>query len=252
MSDPIIFKIQDGQLGLAVVDRQVSGYSDTWRAPGGAQVDEVTLADYDAGSSTFMCQVTSAQITSSPSTTTEDIEATMCAPGKTIPILGESSFAIDIGALSDLNKVAGLQRFAFENDATECYVYVGFDGDNPPRAIGRVNMAALPIGGDMKVKLLGTVTWPYVFKPQIEFGDSTASVVIPTDTVAATGATAGTPGTWTPSGSTPPASVTALQGASVTASPGTAWTTGQYVQTGTAGTPGQAHWSGSAWVSGAA
>lgn len=64
----------------------------------------------------------------------------------------------------------------------------------------------------------------------------------------ATGATAGTPGTWTPGGSTPPADVAALQAGSVTASPTTAWTTGQYVQTGTAGVGGQAHWDGSAWV----
>lgn len=68
----------------------------------------------------------------------------------------------------------------------------------------------------------------------------------------ATGATAGTPGTWTPGGSGVPASVTALQGASISASPNTAWTVGQYVQTGTAGVAGQAHWSGSAWVSGVA
>ena len=70
----------------------------------------------------------------------------------------------------------------------------------------------------------------------------------------ATGATAGTPGTWTPGGSTAPASVSALQGASpaIVASPATAWTTGQYVQTGTAGTTGQAHWDGAAWASGTA
>ena len=70
----------------------------------------------------------------------------------------------------------------------------------------------------------------------------------------ATGATAGTPGVWTPGGSVAPASVAALQGATpaITASPATAWTTGQFVQTGTAGAGGQAHWSGTAWVAGAA
>jgi hypothetical protein len=68
----------------------------------------------------------------------------------------------------------------------------------------------------------------------------------------ATGATAGTPGTWTPGGSMPPADVAALQAGSVTASPATAWTTGQYVQTQAAGAGGQAHWSGSAWVAGPA
>ena len=70
--------------------------------------------------------------------------------------------------------------------------------------------------------------------------------------VPATGATAGIPGTWTPPGSTPPASVAALIANPVTASPATAWTLGQYVQTGTAGAAGQAHWTGSAWVAGTA
>jgi hypothetical protein len=69
-----------------------------------------------------------------------------------------------------------------------------------------------------------------------------------------TGATAGTPGTWTPGGSNPPADVSALQGASpaIVASPTTAWTTGQYVQTVAAGAPGQAYWNGTAWVAGTA
>jgi Phage capsid family len=66
----------------------------------------------------------------------------------------------------------------------------------------------------------------------------------------ATGATAGTPGTFTPGGSTPPANVAGMTG--LTASPSSAWTTGQYVQTGTAGAPGQAHWTGSAWAAGPA
>jgi hypothetical protein len=66
----------------------------------------------------------------------------------------------------------------------------------------------------------------------------------------ATGATAGTPGTFTPGGSTPPANVAGMTG--LTASPATAWTTGQYVQTQTAGSAGEAHWTGSAWASGMA
>ena len=67
-----------------------------------------------------------------------------------------------------------------------------------------------------------------------------------------TGATAGIPGTWTPAGSTPPASVAALQASSVVASPLTGWTSGQYVQTGTVGAPGRACWTGTGWVGGAA
>ena len=72
---------------------------------------------------------------------------------------------------------------------------------------------------------------------------------------AATGATAGTPGTWTPGGSTPPANVANLIAGSpvtVVASPATDWTTGQYVQTGTAGAGGEAHWNGTGWQAGRA
>jgi len=68
----------------------------------------------------------------------------------------------------------------------------------------------------------------------------------------ATGATAGTPGTWTPGGSNPPGDVASLQSSGIVASPTTAWTTGQYVQTITIGPSGQAHWDGSAWVTGTA
>jgi hypothetical protein len=46
--------------------------------------------------------------------------------------------------------------------------------------------------------------------------------------------------------------VAALQGSAVVASPASGWTTGQYVQTGTAGAAGRATWSGSGWVGGAA
>lgn len=65
--------------------------------------------------------------------------------------------------------------------------------------------------------------------------------------IVATGATAGTPGTFTPSGATTPANLAAMAGK--IASPTTAWTTGQRVVLGDASL---AHWSGAAWVVGAA
>jgi hypothetical protein len=70
----------------------------------------------------------------------------------------------------------------------------------------------------------------------------------------ATGATAGSPGSWTPANSDPPDTVAKLiagQPNAVTASPAGSWTAGQYVQTGTSGTSGRAHWNGTAWVAGA-
>lgn len=63
--------------------------------------------------------------------------------------------------------------------------------------------------------------------------------------VAATGATAGTPGYFTPSGATTPANLAALAG--LTASPASNWTTGQYVITADLLS---ANWNGTTWVAG--
>jgi hypothetical protein len=65
--------------------------------------------------------------------------------------------------------------------------------------------------------------------------------------IAPTTATAGTPGAFTPSGAWTPYSLAELS--TVTASPLTAWTTGQRVVLGD-GT--SAHWTGTAWAAGAA
>ena len=71
--------------------------------------------------------------------------------------------------------------------------------------------------------------------------------------VAATGATAGTPGTWTPAGANViPASASAATSAGIVASPATAWTVDQYMQGTTAGAAGQMYWNGTAWAGGKA
>jgi len=97
------------------------------------------------------------------------------------------------------------------------------------------------------------VTIPICVSGRTAAADITECATFPSGgggVVAATGATAGIPGTFTPSGSTPPASPAAMTG--LTASPNTAWTTGQYVQTGTAGAAGRSYWNGTAWTQGAA
>ena len=63
--------------------------------------------------------------------------------------------------------------------------------------------------------------------------------------IVATGAAAGTPGTFTPANAGPPMHLAGLAG--VTADPTTAWTTGQGIVLGDATT---AHWSGTAWAAG--
>lgn len=64
-----------------------------------------------------------------------------------------------------------------------------------------------------------------------------------------TGATAGTPGSFTPGGGDIPNTIQQLRAWGVTPSPATAWTIGQRVQLGDGAF---AHWNGTAWIAGQA
>lgn len=70
---------------------------------------------------------------------------------------------------------------------------------------------------------------------------------VPEFEIVATGATAGTPGAFTPDGATLPADLAALQASSIVADPAAAWGTGEYV---TLGDDSHAYWTGAAWASG--
>jgi hypothetical protein len=73
----------------------------------------------------------------------------------------------------------------------------------------------------------------------------TGPPTVDTGAVTATGATAGAPGYYTPSGATVPANLAALSG--ITASPAATWAAGQYVITADLLAN---NWNGSAWVAG--
>lgn len=63
----------------------------------------------------------------------------------------------------------------------------------------------------------------------------------------ATGATAGSPGTWTPSGTDIPFDLAEVIADGIVATPATAWTNGQRVVTGSSAA---VHWDGLAWIAG--
>jgi hypothetical protein len=252
-----VFQIESGVLALSLV-----GDSDPkdWQAPGGKTADAVVVADYTTPGpgGDFSCQVTSGALNASPNTTDQTTPATFCEPEVTTTAVGVTSYELAVSFLQDPDVVAGFNRFLFEHDTKLAYFLLGLDGTNPPKVIGKVRLIAGTIGGDARVTLTADLTLPVEQKPDIMFGDSTASEVVEGGTAAAvmaTTMTAGTPGTVTPAGATAPSTLSALTAASppVTASPTTAWTVGQYVQLpGTTGTGNRVHWSSSAWVTGAA
>ncbi|RPF45742.1 hypothetical protein EDD96_2306 [Streptomyces sp. Ag109_G2-6] len=93
------------------------------------------------------------------------------------------------------------------------------------------SLAGLPLG--VKPMAYGNNTWTYA--------------ITPLGGVLATGASAGTPGSFTPDGAATPANLAGMS--SVIATPTTAWTTGQHVILGDGS---KAYWNGTAWVAGQA
>ena len=92
----------------------------------------------------------------------------------------------------------------------------------------------MQLGGDAGAASEIQIDWNLTGAPTVSMG-----------AVAATGATAGAPGYFTPSGATVPANLAALSG--ITASPVTTWAAGQYIITADLLAN---NWNGAAWVAG--
>jgi hypothetical protein len=90
------------------------------------------------------------------------------------------------------------------------------------------------LGGDAGAASECQIDWNLTGPPSYDTG-----------AVTATGATAGAPGYYTPSGANVPANLAALTG--ITANPATNWAAGQYVILGDLT---GANWNGTAWVAG--
>jgi hypothetical protein len=189
------------------------------------------------GGTEFACQATNVRIV--PSFNEEgDAAETLC--GDTLAPATTTDWALQGTHIQDWDSAGlGIVEYSWTNNLVTV-PFVWKPNATAVQYAGNVQVRALELGGDVNARITSDFDWPITGAPTPTWAAATA----------ATGATAGTPGTWTPAGSTPPADTAALIASSITASPTTAWTTGQYVQTGTAGVPGQAHWDGAAWVTG--
>jgi hypothetical protein len=174
----VILQIEEGTFALSLVDKAAVGYLDTWQAPGGATLADVTLADYDTASPAWSCQATSGALTATANLTTVEVPATFCEPAQSIPQPASTSFSLDMTFLQDANIVDGINRYLFENDTKEAYVFYGLAGEDPPKMIGRVRLIAGTIGGAARSTLTFDVSLPFSRKPDAEFGDTTASQIV--------------------------------------------------------------------------
>jgi hypothetical protein len=142
----------------------------------------------------------------------------------------------------DLANASGLMALSWDNPgSSQDFVFipnsdlgVSFTGT---LVIDPLNVQADEYGAD----ITSDFSWVVVGKPTVDRG---APLTI-------SGVTAGSPGSFQPSGVTPPADLAALKADPVVGDtgsnkPSTAWTTGQSVNLGT----GSAHWDGSVWATG--
>ncbi len=173
-----VFQIEEGAFALALVDKAATGYSDAWQTPGGVTLSTITAAAYDADGEGWVCQVTSAALTASPSTTTTTVPATFCGPARDVPTPGETSFSVDASFLQDPQIRAGLSSFLYVNDTAEAYFLLGLDGDNPPKAAGRVRLGAGNFGGGARTNLTSDVSFGCLRRPDILFGVAGSSRLV--------------------------------------------------------------------------
>jgi hypothetical protein len=111
---------------------------------------------------------------------------------------------------------------------------------------GSWSSAASTVPADVPGALALPGSWPWFPRGVVLVADAQVPN-LPTAPPPATGATAGTPGTFTPAGSVVPANLAAMAG--IVANPATAWSTGESVVTANAAA---CHWDGAGWVAGVA
>jgi hypothetical protein len=179
MADPFIWQITSGVLAFKVVDTAAVGYLPTWNAPAGKTAKTVTMADYETGSTSWSCQITSGLLTPTADSTTVDVAPTFCVVGRTIPTPKQSTYTLDVELFQDpqvpsVPPAMGLSQFTYTNDAKEVYFMLSLNGSTlPPRAVGRVVMSPTAFGGAARTPLTATASWAVTQWPDILYGIST-------------------------------------------------------------------------------
>jgi hypothetical protein len=210
-----------------------------WEAVGHTSLEDIFSITSEGGEATTIGSLQNKSLRTKYSARTEtmafvlqqfDVKGLKLYYGSNAPILPDGSVGVPTDPVPTTAAflavfVDGENVFAFY--APKAEIYRGDDvsfGDTE-------SLAGLPLG--VKPMAYGANSWTYA--------------ITPLGTVAATGATAGTPGTFSPTGSLAPYDLVDLD--LVTADPATAWTTGQYV---TLGDGSNAYWDGADWVTGIA
>ncbi|MGW0861296.1 phage tail tube protein [Streptomyces sp. NPDC002611] len=210
-----------------------------WSNVGHTSLEDIFSISSEGGEATVIGSLQNKSLRTKYSARTEtmtftlqqfDVEGLKLYYGSNAPTLPDGSVGVPVDPVPTTAAfmvvfVDGENHFAFYAPKAEIYRAddISF-GDTE-------SLAGLPIG--VKPMAFGSNNWTYAITP---LGGSLA-----------TGATAGSPGSFSPEGSTAPANLAGM--ADVIATPTSAWTTGQHVVLGDAS---KAYWNGTAWVAGQA
>jgi len=176
-----LFKITAGVVALDLVDPAAVGYDPAWQAPGGKTLPDVRVADYDALTTGYGCQLVTGVVSATANTTTETIAGTWCDLPATEQIAGADSWAAAWDHYQDPTLADGLSAYLFEHAGKDAYLYVGCGGDGvPPVFIGVVTLSASSLGGGRSANR-SQVTFQFKRKPDGQFGTAADWKVIPGD-----------------------------------------------------------------------
>jgi hypothetical protein len=170
VSNPLLFKIENGVVALDLVDPAAVGYLATWQAPDGGTFPTVASAAYDPTTTGYGCQQVTGVVAATSNTTTEQLDGTWCAPPQTQIIQGADSWSVAWDLYQDATDPDGIVAYLYEHAGKKAYLYVACGGDAAPVAfIGRVTLSAASIGGGRSANR-SQVTFQYDAKPDGWFG----------------------------------------------------------------------------------
>lgn len=162
-----VFKIEDGKVGFTLTDPWTAGLTDVCAATAAA------FGTLDA-----TCQVTTADISSSQNVNREEIPATWCAEPSSSVASVTDEYTANIEFLLDENQAQGVAAFLMANSGKEAWVYIGADGDDPPKAVAHVRLGAATIFGEKGAIRTARVALAVDGTPAVCFGDATSSVAV--------------------------------------------------------------------------
>lgn len=158
----------------------------------------------------------------------------------------------NVTATANTVSTGSLLKIIGSAEQVEPRVFVFRMKDGVRKTMVTVERGQVTDRGDISYTRTGAVTYPVTLKlipddDGVSFTIYTDDGIVTGAPIVATGATAGIPGSITPSGAVVPANLAAMTGK--TASPTTAWTTGQYVVLANGHA---ANWTGTVWAEGTA